>query len=274
MTRAVLSKNKKVFIYRNEAILMIKILLEGAPKSCIHSVQKYAHIHAEQQTVSHTKSTHTALSLNGTFSFHILTMMNNNKQHTTFIGGAAVHKELQGFAAFVAYQGCHQSGASVTNATLKQSVADQYFGDNKDPDSIGLAEQLVSGEGIFRSLYTQSSSLNPLHTTTNEPSSSTTLVMKPSLHCLGGHITIPVGGANGILLPLLLRSKLRGTPVASNDAGYYIKARTLFDRAQEVVKNGKKALACVMAQDSPYKDYVKTGNLPSGMNHDDYLQFA
>jgi hypothetical protein len=29
-----------------------------------------------------------------------------------------------------------------------------------------------------------------------------------------------------------------------------------------------------MAQDSPYKDYVKTGNLPSGMNHDDYLQFV
>ena len=41
-----------------------------------------------------------------------------------------------------------------------------------------------------------------------------------------------------------------------------------------MAKNGKKALSCVMAQDSPYKDYVKTGNLPSGMNHDDYLQFV
>ncbi len=53
-----------------------------------------------------------------------------------------------------------------------------------------------------------------------------------------------------------------------------IKARTLFTRAQEVAKNGKKALACVMAQDSPYKEYVRTGNLPSGMNHGDYLQFV
>ena len=29
-----------------------------------------------------------------------------------------------------------------------------------------------------------------------------------------------------------------------------------------------------MAQDSPYKEYVRTGNLPSGMNHSDYLQFV
>ncbi len=28
-----------------------------------------------------------------------------------------------------------------------------------------------------------------------------------------------------------------------------------------------------MAQDSPYKGNIKTGNLPSGMNQDDYLQF-
>jgi len=148
---------------------------------------------------------------------------------------------------------------------------------------IGLAEQLVQGLGILRSLNEQSSgSLDsystPIrncdqHAVTNNPLSTvvnrSSLVMKPSLLCLGGHITIPVGGTNGITLPLLYQSKL--TPPASSDD--YIKPRTLFSRAQEVVKNGKKALACVMAQDSPYKDYIKTGNLPSGMNHDDYLQF-
>jgi hypothetical protein len=63
--------------------------------------------------------------------------------------------------------------------------------------------------------------------------------MKPSLHCLGGHITIPVGDTNGITLPLLLQSKL--TPAASNNNN--IKPQTLFSRAQEIVKNGKKALA-------------------------------
>ncbi len=41
-----------------------------------------------------------------------------------------------------------------------------------------------------------------------------------------------------------------------------------------MARSRRKALACIMAADSPYKDYVKTGNLPSGMNHDDYLQFA
>ena len=70
---------------------------------------------------------------------------------------------------------------------------------------------------------------------------------------------------------LLLQSKLN--TVASNPDDN-IKPRTLFTRAQEVVKNGKKALSCVMAPDSPYKDYIRTGNLPSGMNHDDYLQFV
>lgn len=79
---------------------------------------------------------------------------------------------------------------------------------------------------------------------------------------------IPVGGVNGISLPLMLQSKLT---MATDDQ---IKARTLFTRAQEVAKNGKKALACVMAQDSPYKEYVRTGNLPSGMNHGEYLQFV
>ncbi|KAI2506296.1 hypothetical protein MHU86_8126 [Fragilaria crotonensis] len=202
-----------------------------------------------------------------------------------FVGGAFVHKELQGFAAFVAYQQCHHSGGSVTKSMLEASIAEQYFGNTSNSDSIGLAEQLVGGIGIFGGLYHQSGTsfeyLTPLrhdHRTTNPPplllnttSARSTLVMKPSLHCLGGHITIPVGGTNGISLPLLLQSKLHTTASNPDD---HIKPRTLFTRAQEVVKNGKKALACVMAPDSPYKDYIKTGNLPSGMTHDDYLQFV
>ena len=223
--------------------------------------------------------------------------MSSNKQKI-FIGGAAVHKELQGFAAFVAYQNCHKSGGSVTRAMLESSIGKQYFGDPRDPDSIGLAEQLVEGTGVFRSLYESAGSLgfpSPLslhETSTNRASANTaavignsTSILKPSLHCLGGHIAIPVGGANGITLPLLLQSKLTALSAKKNNNGShtvaaqqeqddYIKPRTLFTRAQEVAKNGKKALSCVMAQDSPYKDYVKTGNLPSGMNHDDYLQFV
>ncbi len=145
----------------------------------------------------------------------------SNKQQA-FAGGAFIHKELQGFAAFVAYQSCHHSGGSVTKAILEARIVNQYFGDANDPGSIGLAEQLVRGLGIFRSLYEQSSgSLDsystPIrncdqHAVTNNPLSTvvnrSSLVMKPSLLCLGGHITIPVGGTNGITLPLLYQSKL------------------------------------------------------------------
>ena len=198
----------------------------------------------------------------------------------TFPGGTLLHKELQGFAAFVAYQGCHQGGTSVTKALLEASVADQFFGDPNNPDSIGLAEQLVRGVGVFSSLYERravSHSPSPTHECHQR---ITSLVLKPSLRCLGQQITIPVGGANGITLPLLLQSKLaatnKKTSTSNNlqDSHDRIKARTLFTRAQEVAKNGKKALACVMSQDSPYREYVRTGNLPSGMNHGDYLQFV
>ena len=47
--------------------------------------------------------------------------MNKNKDQA-FIGGAAVHKELQGFAAFLAYQSCHQDGGSITKAMMEASM--------------------------------------------------------------------------------------------------------------------------------------------------------
>jgi hypothetical protein len=40
------------------------------------------------------------------------------------------------------------------------------------------------------------------------------------------------------------------------------------------MKNCKKALSIAMLPESPYKDYTKSGNLPSGMVHDDYLKFV
>ena len=157
-----------------------------------------------------------------------------------FPGGTVLHKELQGFAAFVAYQETHQGGTSLTKGLLEASVAHQYFGDPNNPDSIGLAEQLVQGVGVFSSLYEPSSTLllsppPPQRNSVAPPGSSkTSLVLKPSLHCLGRHTVIPVGGINGISLPLMLQSKLT---TATEDQ---IKARRLFTQAQEVAKNGKR----------------------------------
>ena len=81
-----------------------------------------------------------------------------SSKQQAFLGGTVVHKELRGFAAFVAYQGSHQSGGSVTKAMLEASIGQQYFGDAKNHDSIGLAEQFVRGMGIFGSLCENCSS--------------------------------------------------------------------------------------------------------------------
>lgn len=113
------------------------------------------------------------------------------------------------------------------------------------------------------------------------------LITKPTLHCLGIHVVIPVGGSQGISLLLLFQSKLsiRKKKKKNNVTSQItqeqqlqengIKAQTLLTRAQEITKNCKKALACVMSKHSPYKDYARTRNLPSGMVHDDYnLQYV
>jgi hypothetical protein len=76
-----------------------------------------------------------------------------------FPGGTILHKELQGFEAFAAYQETHQGGTSLTKSILEASVALQFFGDPKNPDSIGLAEQLVKDVGVFSSLYEPSANL-------------------------------------------------------------------------------------------------------------------
>ncbi|KAI2505332.1 hypothetical protein MHU86_9132 [Fragilaria crotonensis] len=44
--------------------------------------------------------------------------------------------------------------------------------------------------------------------------------------------------------------------------------------AQEHIKNCKKALSVVTHARSPYKPYVRTGNLPSGMTLNDYYMFV
>jgi len=82
----------------------------------------------------------------------------NNK----FIGGATLQKELQGFAGFIAYQECFRKGTSTTKALLEKSIGDQYFGNPKNPDSIGLAEQLVLGTGVFAGLYNEEAAASML----------------------------------------------------------------------------------------------------------------
>jgi hypothetical protein len=108
-------------------------------------------------------------------------------------------------------------GESTTKTGLEARIGSLFFKDCNDEDSIGLAEQLVLGTGVFTGLYNKEpvpSSTNNGTITTTTPegasvnSSSVLLVIKPELHCLGTDKRIIVGGASGITVPLLLAASL------------------------------------------------------------------
>ena len=110
-----------------------------------------------------------------------------------FVGGARIQKELQGFAAFVAYQECHYKGLSTSKDSIEHSMEQQFFGVKGDADFIGLSEQLVKGIGVFGGLYTLEGiatldASNFANTPTRHDDS--VLVLKPELHCLGHHVHV------------------------------------------------------------------------------------
>lgn len=193
-----------------------------------------------------------------------------------FSGTGFLQKELQGVAGFVAFQECHRRGESTTKTGLEAKIGSLYFKNDNDEDSIGLAEQLILGTGVFSGLFNK----EPVPSSTNGTTTSATpegasvnsssaelLVLKPELHCLGTEKRIIVGGASGITLPLLMAASLK-----LNSAN--LQNRTLLCRAQEHLRNCKKALSLVNRYDSPYKSYSSTGNFPSGMVMEDYYMFV
>ena len=191
-----------------------------------------------------------------------------------FIGGSLLQKELQGIAAFSAYAEIHRRGDSVTHAMQYSMIGELYFGNPSDPDSIGSAEQLVKGLGVFRGLYATLSDDEALAYNqqgagvTDKNVHSGLLVLKPELHCLGPLTTILSTGRSrdGISLPLLHQKSLAGDEK--------VAPRTLLNRAKESAKNCRKVLSHVMDDLSPYKDFLESGNLPSGMQFEDYLLYV
>jgi hypothetical protein len=192
------------------------------------------------------------------------TIENNSK----FIGGTLLQKELQGFAGFIAYQECFRQGNSTTISDLQATMGRRFFGDPNDIDSMGLAEQLVTGIAQFAGLYTIETSMAVVVTDENTSalSGGPILVLKHDLHCLGFDKRVLVGGVCGINLSLLLAAGLKNPT--------HLQTRTLHSRAQEHMKNGKKALALVNRASSPYRSYATTGKLPSGQSIEDYYVFV
>jgi hypothetical protein len=139
---------------------------------------------------------------------------------------------------------------------------DTFFNDPTDSDSIGLAEQVVKGIGVFCGHYSaidssanmcciggddEDESVSSLSTT----STSTVNVLKPYLHCLGTQKRIVSGPPYGIHVKLMHRKGLKDDTIESQEPVTY---RSFFLQAMEMLKNCKKALSVVMAPDSLYKD--------------------
>ena len=127
-----------------------------------------------------------------------------------FSGTSKLHKELQGVVAFAAYEQCCKSDAMTVTA-IENNMEMLYFGDPADDDSIGLADQLVRGLGMFAGLFKEEERSTVTHSTVGggggddllrspPPNKGMVLVMKPVLHCLGEDKRIVVAGTSGIRL--------------------------------------------------------------------------
>ncbi|KAI2510740.1 hypothetical protein MHU86_3688 [Fragilaria crotonensis] len=188
-----------------------------------------------------------------------------------FLGGAGLQKELQGFASFVSFQNAcfRTNGTAMTKITQEKVLSERFFGNPDDSDSVGISQQLVEGTGLFEHMYDTEEIMQQTGSQrTGNTRNNKTLVLKPFLHCISGTSILVGNQSNQINLGLLCSSGL------SSQKSMPIKGRSLLSRAQEQIKNGKKALAVVMNKRSPYKSYVATGNLPSGMSMDDYYVYV
>jgi len=156
-----------------------------------------------------------------------------------FVGGAKIQKELQGFAAFVAYQECHYKGLSSSKESMEHSMEQQFFGVKDDDDSIGLSEQLVKGIGVFGGLYTLEEGIamvdgaSAFAKNTEHARHDSVLVLKPELHCLGRHIHIACELENGILLPLMLQVGLTNTDDHATIRTLKISSNGVSEKLQE-----------------------------------------
>jgi hypothetical protein len=74
--------------------------------------------------------------------------MTTPNQKIIFAGKGALMKELQRTIAFKAYNTILSSGI-----TLHKQLYDLYFGDDKNEDSVGYAEQLLRGFGPFSAMF-------------------------------------------------------------------------------------------------------------------------
>ena len=177
-----------------------------------------------------------------------------------FKGKSTIMKELQRTASFWAYNTVHTSGNSKAQNAIKELVSKRYFGDPKDKDSMGYAEQLVKGLNAFASMYEPRLDHDDELRTTMPAMGLDCLTMRRQFHCSSDLIVCSANPNDEGINMAVLSSK------ALSNRGQ-LSPNNIFKNAKMVEQNGRKALALV--QRSEFKD----GKLPSGKNYKDYLLF-
>lgn len=177
-------------------------------------------------------------------------------------------KELQRTVFFAAYDNIVSSGNSITEKQQKQMLRDSILG-NGNPNYVSLPEQMVAGINQFAGLYDHVG----IEGNDDRSASSSAGQSKPSgfdkklkeslfpQKSHGGKLSIYANKSDGITTALL-RAKNLSNPVD-------VSPTTIMRGAKEVLKNGRKALACATCSDSDYKD----GKLPSGRTLADYQKY-
>jgi hypothetical protein len=192
-----------------------------------------------------------------------------------FVGGSKFMKELQRTVFFAAYESAvFCAASSVTDKEQRELLRQSILGSG-DPDELKLPEQMVLGINQFGHLYedvpvavnedqnAQSASSTDAGLTSssrNEYDKRLKDWFFPQKSS-GGMLSIYANKADGITRSLLT-SKNFTNPVD-------VSVLTMMRGAKEVLRNGRKTLACAMDSDSDYKD----GTLPSGKSIDDYHRF-
>lgn len=160
-------------------------------------------------------------------------------------------KELQRTVAFRAYNSVLTSGNSKSVKELQAKAHALYFGNPRDEDSMGYAEQLCCGMSSFSAMFDKEEDL---------VKGTIKLVMKKVYHCLPDTIVVSTNPRDKGINMAVLSSKGMNNLVQ-------IAGRSVWEFGKVVEKNGKKVLA--LLKDSEYAD----GKLPSGKTYEDYLLF-
>ena len=192
-----------------------------------------------------------------------------------FVGGSKLMKELQRTMFFAAYESVVFSSArSMTEKDQRQMLRESIIGVTGASDIMTLPEQMVLGLNQFSHLYDNvpvatnddrnASTLSGFGTVAGSSRNEYDKVLKDCYFpqkSSGGKLTVYANKSDGITTSMLV-AKNFSNPVHVSD-------KTIMRGAKEVLRNGRKALACAKGVDSEYKD----GNLPSGKTIADYHRY-